>query len=79
MTDPANPPPEETAGLQPGGSVDPGDTPPTSSQVSGALGPSGPDVPDSTTKYVVIGLLLVVALPVAFFLVYLVVRAMDLF
>lgn len=33
--DPQNPPPDETAGLEPGGGVKPGDTPPAETGVGG--------------------------------------------
>lgn len=79
MTDPANPQPGETPGLQPGGGVDPGDTPPTSSQASGAGGPSGSEVPDAASRTGIILVLILVGITVAFFLAYFLARANDLF
>ncbi len=51
---------------------------PESSQVSGALGPSGPDVSDAATG-TGITLTLVLGLTVTLFLAYFAVRGLDLF
>ncbi|HYY12127.1 MAG TPA: DUF6480 family protein [Kineosporiaceae bacterium] len=60
--DPPDPQPESTVGLAPGGSVQPGDTPPIESSTS-ATGYQQPDVPSGRTNWLVLGsIVLVVAL-----------------
>jgi hypothetical protein len=63
--DPPDPQPENTPGLAPGGSVQPGDTPPIESSTS-ATGYQQPDLPSERTNWLVLGgmavLLAVVAL-----------------
>jgi hypothetical protein len=52
--DPPDPQPETTPGLAPGGSVQPGDTPPIESSTS-ATNYRQPDLPSSTTNWLVLG------------------------
>ncbi|MGI5506952.1 DUF6480 family protein [Lentzea sp. CA-135723] len=61
---PPDPDPRRTPGLEPGGGVAPGDTPPESGQTSG-LSHHEPKPPRNTTTRVVIGLILLFALLVA--------------
>ncbi|GLY46547.1 DUF6480 family protein [Lentzea sp. NBRC 102530] len=61
---PPDPDPLRTPGLEPGGGVRPGDTPPESGQTSG-LSHHEPKPPGNTTTRVVIGLILLFALLVA--------------
>ena len=52
--DPPDPQPETTPGLAPGGSVQPGDTPPIESSTS-ATGHREPDLPSRRTNWIVLG------------------------
>jgi hypothetical protein len=61
---PPDPDPQRTPGLEPGGGVRPGDTPPESGQTSG-LSHHEPKPPARTTTRVVIGLILLFAVLVA--------------
>ena len=64
---PPDPQPETTAGLAPGGSVQPGDTPPIESSTS-ATGYQQPDLPSERTNYLVLGGMAVVLAVVALLL-----------
>jgi hypothetical protein len=63
-TTPPDPDPERTPGLEPGGGVRPGDTPPESGQTSG-LSHREPTPPKATTGRIVIALILAFAVLVA--------------
>lgn len=52
--DPPDPQPETTPGLAPGGSVQPGDTPPAESSTSG-ISHREPDLPSRATNWAVLG------------------------
>jgi hypothetical protein len=58
---PPDPDPQRTPGLEPGGGVRPGDTPPDSGQTSG-LSHHEPNPPSRTTTRVIVGLILLMAL-----------------
>ncbi|GAA3640826.1 hypothetical protein C8D88_103257 [Lentzea atacamensis] len=61
---PPDPDPQRTPGLEPGGGVRPGDTPPESGQTSG-LSHREPTPPKATTGRVVIALIMVLVVLVA--------------
>ncbi|SDM46877.1 hypothetical protein SAMN04488074_12213 [Lentzea albidocapillata subsp. violacea] len=61
---PPDPDPQRTPGLEPGGGVRPGDTPPESGQTSG-LSHHEPAPPKATTTRIVIALILLLAVLVA--------------
>ncbi|WP_434445932.1 DUF6480 family protein [Lentzea sp. E54] len=61
---PPDPDPQRTPGLEPGGGVRPGDTPPESGQTSG-LSHHEPKPPGRATTGIVIGIIVVVAVLVA--------------
>lgn len=61
---PPDPDPERTPGLEPGGGVRPGDTPPESGQTSG-LSHDEPEPPKATTARIIVALILLVAVLVA--------------
>ena len=65
--DPPDPQPETTPGLAPGGSVQPGDTPPIESSTS-ATNYRQPDLPSSTTNWLVLGGIALVVVLVALLL-----------
>lgn len=61
MTSPStDPQPEQTPGLEPGGSVTPGDTPPAEASTSGAVR-NQPDLPSQGTNKAVYGVIIAVA------------------
>ncbi|MCL3862895.1 DUF6480 family protein [Actinotalea sp. K2] len=63
--------PDQTPGLEPGGSVAPGDTPPAETSTTGGVKREQPDLPSGRTNKVVYGLILgVVALVVLMFVGY---------
>jgi Family of unknown function (DUF6480) len=66
--DPPDPQPETTPGLEPGGSVTPGDTPPGESSTS-ATNYREPDLPSERTNWAVIGGIALVVVIVAVLLV----------
>jgi hypothetical protein len=66
-SDPPDPRPETTPGLAPGGSVQPGDTPPIESTTS-ATNYRQPDLPSERTNWLVIGGLALVVVVVAILL-----------
>jgi len=61
---PPDPDPQRTPGLEPGGGVRPGDTPPESGQTSG-LSHREPTPPKATTGRIVIALIMVLVVLVA--------------
>ena len=61
---PPDPDPKRTPGLEPGGGVRPGDTPPESGQTSG-LSHKEPEPPKATTTRVIVALILLFAVLVA--------------
>ena len=63
---PPVPDPENTPGLEPGGGVNPGDTPPASSQESGAIQHQEAPTPAATRKWP-IGWLIAIAIVAALF------------
>lgn len=63
MTSSPDPDPANTPGLEPGGGVAPGDTPPGESSTSGA-GPREPDLPSRRTNWLVYGLIGIVVVSV---------------
>jgi hypothetical protein len=65
--DPPDPQPENTPGLAPGGSVQPGDTPPIESSTSGTSYRE-PDLPSERTNWLVIGGIALVVVVVAILL-----------
>lgn len=71
MSSAAGPDPAETAGLLPGGGVDPGDTPPSEGSMSGAAGSHGPNMGpvsgNRTPMFITLGVLAVVVVMVAVF------------
>jgi hypothetical protein len=62
---PPVPDPENTSGLEPGGGVNPGDTPPASSQESGAA--HHQEAPNAATRRWPIGWLIAIAVVAALF------------
>jgi hypothetical protein len=68
QADPPDPQPETTPGLEPGGSVTPGDTPPIESSTSGTSYRQ-PDLPSERTNWVVIGGIALVVVIIAVLLV----------
>jgi hypothetical protein len=66
--DPPDPQPETTPGLEPGGSVTPGDTPPGESSTS-ATTFRQPDLPSSRTNWAVLGGIALVVVIIAILLV----------
>jgi hypothetical protein len=64
---PPDPQPETTVGLAPGGSVQPGDTPPIESSTS-STGYQQPDLPSERANYLVLGGMAVVLAVVALLL-----------
>lgn len=67
MTSPStDPQPENTPGLEPGGGVDPGDTPPGEASTTGGVSAAEPDLPSAGANKavyaVILGLTLVGAL-----------------
>lgn len=69
--DPADPDPETTVGLEPGGGVAPGDTPPGEASTTPGTTRHQPDLPSERTNKVVYGLVVVVtAVAALFFLGY---------
>jgi hypothetical protein len=65
---PPDPQPETTPGLEPGGSVTPGDTPPIESSTS-ATSYREPDLPSERTNWVVIGGIALVVVVIAVLLI----------
>ncbi|MEV6054519.1 DUF6480 family protein [Streptomyces sp. NPDC052107] len=65
-----NPEPERTAGLEPGGSVPPGETPPAESSLPGAGPRETHNPPRGWAKAPLTLILVIVALVALFFLVY---------
>lgn len=63
-----DPRPEDSPGLEPGGSVSPGDTPPAESSAPGAVDQQ-PDLPKQGTNKVVYGVIVAVALLVVVMLI----------
>lgn len=61
---PPDPDPNRTPGLEPGGGVRPGDTPPESGQTSG-LSHNEPEPPKVTTVRVILALILLITVLVA--------------
>ena len=68
QADPPDPQPETTPGLEPGGSVAPGDTPPIESSTS-ATSYRQPDLPSERTNRVVLGGIALVVVIIAVLLV----------
>ena len=66
--DPPDPQPETTPGLEPGGSVTPGDTPPIESSTS-ATNYRQPDLPSERTNWLVLGGIALVVVVIAVLLV----------
>ena len=68
---PEDPKPSETSGLQPGGSVDPGDTPPIEGSMSGTTpadrdGPNmGPVSGNRTPMFIALGFIAVIVVMMA--------------
>jgi hypothetical protein len=65
---PPDPQPESTPGLEPGGSVTPGDTPPGESSTSGTSY-RGPDLPSERTNWLVLGGIALVVVVIAVLLI----------
>ena len=75
-SDSPGPDPAETAGLEPGGGVAPGDTPPMADSMSGATGGAGRDVPNHgpvsgnrTPMIITLSILAVIVVMAAVFIV----------
>ena len=68
QVDPPDPQPETTVGLEPGGSVTPGDTPPIESSTS-ATNYRQPELPSGRTNWAVLGGIALVVVLVAVLLV----------
>ncbi len=71
MSNTPGPDPAETAGLEPGGGVDPGDTPPIEGSISGTTGNDGPNKGpvngNRTPMIIALSVLAVIVLMVAIF------------